>query len=371
MNNKISNILFIILLLLNIKVFGTKVNQQPDSLNYDDKSNYFSPFKEKLIIETNKSLNNDTITEKLIVQKQKERALKYKKIPKINRWDTLEFSDINIDSIKFIFDTGIYKQNYILNFLEQILVFKPYIKKDTLKKSNIKNYIPAKSKINKKTKTKFNNLNTFPKEWSFVIIIIVLILVLIIRFIKQKTLKLLFSLLINYQLALKKFKENNSLSLKIDLLVTSIFVINISFFLTLACYRFNYFLFNTKGILLFLYILGIIIIFYTLKYIFYMFLAFVFNITNKVKEYYYNTFNFNKVLGIIFIPLNIILPFIKFENVLLLYKFIILLIIIFFIWKLLYSTFVAFRLKFSILYLILYLCALEILPALAVLKILL
>ncbi len=360
-------------LLFDVFVFAGNIKQQPDSLNNSDESTSFSPFKEELIIETKNY--DDTATEKLIVEKQRERAVQYIPKPIVNRWDTLEFSDINIDSIDFIFTENIYEDNYLINFLEQIEIFKPRNSKTEKKinNSNKKNtqkkiVLKKEKKINKRLDSKSEH---FPNEWSFVIILILLLLLLIIRFYKQRFLKNLFISIINYQVALKNYKENNSLSIKINVIITTIFIINISFFITLACYKFNFFPFEIKGILLFIYILIVIFLFYSVKYIFYKILAFIFDITNQVKEFYYNVFIFNKVLGIILIPLSIILPFIRCENVNFLYKFAIILIIIVLVWKLLYSIYVAFRLKLSILYLILYLCALEILPAIAVIKFLL
>jgi len=370
-------ITFGILLLSNLDVFGDDIKQQPDSLNNNETETSFSPFKEELIIETKNV--NDTSTEKLIVKKQRERAMYFQVEPKINRWDTLEFSDVNIDSIDFIFTKGIYKEQYLMNFMEQITVLKP-INKKPKNKNQVKNNNTAhkdKTSVNKKILssskkiTNINNNEIFPNEWSFTIIIVILLLFLMIRFYKQRSLKNLFMSIINYQVALKNYKENNSLSIKINFIITTIFIINISFFITLSCYKFNYFPFAAKGILLFIYILIIVFLFYLIKYIFYKVLAFIFNITNQVKEFYYNTFVFNKVFGIILIPLSVILPFIRLENVIFLHKAVIVLVIIMLVWKMLYSIYVAFRLKLSILYLILYLCALEILPSLAIVKFLL
>lgn len=350
-------------MLWNVDLFSTNILQQPDSLSENES---FSPFKENLIIETKNS--NDTSVIKLVKQKQNERANNNIIVNKINRWDTLEFSDINIDSIAFIYATNIYNINYLANFLEQIIVFKPHeLKNDSsTKKSNnniIKNntsFISIKNENNKSKK--------FPNEWSISIIIVLLLLLLGIKFYRKKFIYSLFMSTVNYQIANKNYKENNSMSIKINFILVVIFLINISFFITLYLNNINFSYKNVDGIILFIIVLALLSVFYFLKFILFKIIGYIFNISSQISEYYYKNFIFNKVLGIILIPASIILPFIKLENIIFLYKIILFLILIIALYKLLYSIFTAFKLKLSIYYLILYLCALEILPAIAVLK---
>lgn len=161
------------------------------------------------------------------------------------------------------------------------------------------------------------------------------------------------------------FKERNSIPLLINYLITiSLFIFfSIHYFVNLKAA-------NLYNILTFLKISGITALLVMLRWLITSFIGFVFKNNNASSFFLLNSLIFNIVIGLLLIPLNILLFYvdIEYSNQFLFIGFLIILIanaIRYFRYIIIGISYS----KFSQFYLFLYLCTLEILPVIILVKI--
>ncbi len=124
-----------------------------------------------------------------------------------------------------------------------------------------------------------------------------------------------------------------------------------------------------KGFFLFLIITGLFTGFWAIKIFTVRFIGFVFRTKNTTREYLLNMLIFCLVTGLIILPFLVIIVYMK--SVFMLYCTVGIISLLF-IFRFVRGFFIGIRLtKFSYLFLIVYLCALEILPLLVLVKLLL
>jgi len=162
------------------------------------------------------------------------------------------------------------------------------------------------------------------------------------------------------------FKEQNTTNRRLAFFLSFIFYTNISL---LIYYSINPVF--QKGFYtlasIFLIIFGIFLIFTTLNKL----IAFVFESYNLVNEYLYNLFFFSRILGLSLLPLVVFYPYIShFGDV----------ILFFLAWPIVFLSFIlrwfrglkiSFKYRVSYFYMFLYLCTLEIIPLLFIIKMIL
>lgn len=151
---------------------------------------------------------------------------------------------------------------------------------------------------------------------------------------------------------------------------------NCIFFLSIACVATILIpkLVVTEGLQnwqIFILSLVIIITIYSIKYIFLLFMGWIFNIKEASNAYLFIVFIINKIIGIIILPICVIMAFAK-NNIVDVIEVIGLTIVSL---LLLYRVFLCYRstntrLKINILHFFLYFCSLEILPLLIIFKVL-
>ena len=165
----------------------------------------------------------------------------------------------------------------------------------------------------------------------------------------------------NYNNSVKFFKEENSASKRVSFFLNFIFFLNISLFIYLAI---GYL--NIKTYLENLQLLGVlfftILLIYIIKNIAIKIVGYIFNSENVASEYISNIWLYNKILGLSLLPIIITLPYINTVWKLPLIYIGLSLIPIFFVFRIIRSFQIVFRIKLSIIYWFLYLCTLEILP---------
>ncbi len=168
----------------------------------------------------------------------------------------------------------------------------------------------------------------------------------------------------NYFIARRLQEEGNVVRSKV------FFVMNILFFINAALviaqwFDYNsYEIFGQNGIVLFLILFASIIILYCLKSLFLLLLDFIFLTKGVFLSYNSTVFIYNKILGFALLPLVAIIPFVSTNLSLWLFYIALFLFGFLYLIRLLRGIQIGFKNRLSILYLILYLCALEILPIL-------
>ena len=170
---------------------------------------------------------------------------------------------------------------------------------------------------------------------------------------------------INYQYAYKLVKEGNSVSYRVNTFLNFVFYMNFAMFIFLTIKLLGYDI-NIQEWKIYLLIFSLLLIIYTGKSFVFNILGFIFNSKQTVNEYITNIGIYNKILGVFLFPIIIAIPYISLQFKLPLMYIGIITIGISLIFRFLRAFQIAFKIKLSIFYLILYLCALEILPILII-----
>ena len=273
----------------------------------------------------------------------------------------------------FLLNSNIYKNTDITSiYYLQInkTKYTNYSKNIKISRTS-KNLLGSKNNIKifknkeKKKKTKFQ-LKIF-NDWLIFVIIFSLILLAFVNFYHKKYITKIFTSFSNYRAALKLKEDSNTLTGRSGNILLLLFFINIS---VLIYELFEYFSLNIKinAILSFLLIFAIVASIFFIKQIIIRLLGSVFEITEIITDYIFNTKIYNQISGIVILPLIISIPYISqnISEILIILSFITLITI--YTTRVYRTTQIFFHKQFSILYLFLYFCSIEILPLLILIK---
>gem|GEM_PF-2053363 len=204
-------------------------------------------------------------------------------------------------------------------------------------------------------------------DWIIGVILVSFVVLAWIKVFYKKFISRIILSGFEYQTAYKLYHEKSSLTTKISSVLYLIYIINFGLFLTLL---FNYYDFSpfANNFLLFLTLCGIISIFDIFKVFIYKLLGYLFKSKNQFSEFLFNDFIFNKSFAIFLYPIIISIPFMPelFSKYLVYIG--IALMIIFYILHIFRGLKIFVKKHFYFSYMILYLCTLEILPLLIILK---
>jgi Domain of unknown function (DUF4271) len=150
--------------------------------------------------------------------------------------------------------------------------------------------------------------------------------------------------------------------------------LNIVFVLMLGLFLYEYFSFNDilifkqKGLTLyFICVVGLAVI-YTVKYITIKFFATLFKFNGPLEEYLYNLMQINKTIGILLFPILILCTFSNKEFAPIFFVSIGIGLLVFIFYRLLRGLVIGFSYNVSKLYIILYLCTVELIPFILIAK---
>jgi hypothetical protein len=207
-------------------------------------------------------------------------------------------------------------------------------------------------------------------DWIFWTYIIIVLLFVWIQVFYRKYITGLFNSGISYHVSYKLHSDKNAVSRRISVVLNFIYTISFS----LLLFKFVQYLgvrskaFN--GFSLFLLVLNLVILFSLSKVILQKLIGFVFDRLELINEYLHHVYVFNKILGIILLPLSFA-AFYTPENIT---EILLLATIVIYILSVLFKIIRGFQIIINhdifILYTILYLCTLEILPIIIGYKIL-
>ena len=206
-------------------------------------------------------------------------------------------------------------------------------------------------------------------DWMLGIIIMSLILFGWIRVGFSRYFRTAIQASYNYFTARRIFDEANITRSRVFYFMNLLFFINTALFITQFLDYNHFTIYKLSGILLFLTIFASIIILYTVKAIFLYLFDFVFLTHKGFASYNFTVFLYNKMAGFLLLPIISILPFVPQHVVLWLFFSGVLIIIMLYFLRILRGLQIGFKNRLSIFYLILYLCALEIMPVLILFKV--
>lgn len=205
-------------------------------------------------------------------------------------------------------------------------------------------------------------------NWIYFVFLVSLLIMIFLRLNFYKYLHRLRIAFLNITIAQQLFREK-----ELGFTLAS-FLLNINFILVMGMYLyllsayFN-FHFSPLGIYLWLFFCLIILSVYIIKYSFLRILTFLFPVGDEADFYNYNIFLFNKILGILFIIIVMVMAFAKPFIVKIAVLLSLGMVLLFFTYRLWRGMRIAghylLRQKFHFL---LYLCTLEIAPALILIK---
>lgn len=251
---------------------------------------------------------------------------------------------------------------------------KNTIKKLVPKKHSEETY-SGKKHITEKPATKTTvehkhiNTNYKAEDWLTGIIIFALIIFAWVRLAFYRKYKDVITSVFNYKTSYNLYKERNSIWQRAAGMLNFLFLLNVSIFIYTVSryYNIQSVPAGFKGFSLIFITTSAI---YILKTIGIFFIGQLFKAQEVAGEYISNLWLYNKVLGISMLIVNISFPFVKPEA-----KYLMLILALFFtvislLLRYYRSLQIVIRIKLSFFYWILYLCTLEILPILIMVKLL-
>lgn len=264
------------------------------------------------------------------------------------------------------------KENDTIEYFEQAYTIEQL--SDTARVQTIKSIdtsIEIPFKTNEKDQFLAESINhkPFVPDWAIIIFVITSGL---LAWLKTTSATYLLSLI---QSGFNKHTANRLYREKSNSIVHPSYRLNTLFFLSISAflYHFKQFFpnfFKLEDLHLYGAILSICIIFISIKVIFYRFLGFIFNTTSETDEFLFYSMSGYHILGIFLLPVSVIMFFTEgyFD---LLFAFLgILIALAHSVISTLRGFVIIAQKDFSIYYLILYLCTLEILPLLLLWRIL-
>lgn len=210
--------------------------------------------------------------------------------------------------------------------------------------------------------------NRIDTDWLTILFIIALILFATVRVFYAKYIGSLFHSLVNYSTTYRMFREKNYTFLhgafRLDLMfyfVFSVFVFQVISFFNLTLVHKNLSFFGS--------IFGMVIGYFLLKKMTYYILGLIFEGVSETNEYLFSMDNLNRTLGIVLFPVVALINYYPAEYPVFMVVVGLVVVALFYVFLLQRGIFVLLKKQFSIFYLFLYLCTLEILPLLLIYKV--
>ncbi|MGQ7870138.1 DUF4271 domain-containing protein [Sunxiuqinia sp. sy24] len=198
-------------------------------------------------------------------------------------------------------------------------------------------------------------------DWIIGVFIMAFILLATVRLFFNKYLSQLFHAVINYSTSSRLFRDR-SMSI-----THASFRLDLIFYLIFSIFIFQFFdEFNlsivSSSFKTYLIILAVVIGYYLFKRLVYLFSGFLGESTTETTEFLYNMHLYSRILGLFLIPVSLIISFGSLQNPRLVVFVGVFVCVVFYFLLLFRGAKILITKHFSIFYLILYLCTLEILP---------
>jgi hypothetical protein len=315
-------------------------------------------------IKDNKKSNPDT-AEQIISEKKSEILIPSKDSIKKD-YPLYCFRPATLaDNITYLSDKSIdsvFTNNFIFNQVEKV----KFSRKDS---SSAKTINTETTTTSVKKVEEFLEKEVYKSDWLLVFVLTGLLFFSIVRAFYNKYLTSIFKSNFNYQLSFKLFREKSLVIERISLLMNIIFVIELTIFIFLLAVYYQTNTFFQNSFLLFLVISGIISFIYITKYAVYKIVGSIVNSQAIVNEYLFNVFLYNKIVGIFLLPITIGIIYMPNAYTLWLFTLGAFVIFFYFIMRIFRGLQISLKTSMSIYYIILYLCTLEILPIIVLIKI--
>jgi hypothetical protein len=204
-------------------------------------------------------------------------------------------------------------------------------------------------------------------DWFIFLFLITVVIFVFVRQSAKKYFTLLFQSFTSYLASARMFREQN-----ISLVQGSAFM-ELFYLLVLALFGYEVLRhygisFSLPDFIIFLICFGAIFLFFRIKLLVYQLLGFISETPAETREYLFNMQNNHKVMGILLWPLVAFIPWLRVRNSEAFIMTGLFLIALIYLFNLFRGAKILIKKQYSIFYLFLYLCTLEILPLLLIIK---
>jgi hypothetical protein len=207
-----------------------------------------------------------------------------------------------------------------------------------------------------------------PLNWLPGVLLFSLFVFSWIKTLYQKYMMQIIVSLVNYQVSLRLLREKNVLYRNIAFGLNIVFAINGGLFIFFIIQHFGYVqIYPNYIISILIYSMSLIVI-YNIKTFVCTLLGYVFKVQDEFSEYTHNINLFNKNIGLFLFPIIILFPYVNVTISHIVIYVGILVIMLMFVLRTIRGFQIIMRKGISLFYLILYLCAIEILPVLLAVK---
>ncbi len=215
----------------------------------------------------------------------------------------------------------------------------------------------------------FNGAKT--SYWPGILLFLTLSIYVLIRISEPKKILRIFVSVFSIQEAKQLFREEFKLTKRMSLLLGIGFILVMAFLIQKTNEYFGLILLNAPLLKQYMFFVGIIVVMYLIKFVANSILAYIISDNDLGKEYLYTVFVFGQTIGIILFPFIVCLQYTTYPSEWFLYPALV--ICAGFYALRMFRVFVLSTTEqnIGILYIFLYLCALEILPLLVLIKFLL
>ncbi len=207
-------------------------------------------------------------------------------------------------------------------------------------------------------------------DWITLLLLFSLVLFAAVRNIWKKYVGNLFQSAFNYSTANRMFREKNYS------VIHGAFWLDVFSFVVFPLFIYQVFNnfnvhFSVQGVRLFFFIVGAVLVYLLVKKMMYRFIGFLFENTSETGEFLFNMNNFNRVGTMVLLPIVVVLAFVPFRNSMIPVSIGIGMVGLIYFLLLTRGFVILLKKQFSLIYLFLYFCTLEILPLVLIYKILL
>ena len=208
----------------------------------------------------------------------------------------------------------------------------------------------------------------FP-DWIIGLILISFLLIAYVNFYYNSYLVQILEALVNFRATIKLKEDSSAISAQSRVILLFVFFINLALFIYELFLFYNYQI-NINSILLFILIFFVIILYFFFKYMLLQIFGYIFEVHDLKNLYLHNTNLINQINGLIILLSVLIIQFInqKYIEIIIYLTFII--HITTYLIRILRTAQIFLFKQFSLLYLFLYFCTVEILPFLILIKVL-
>lgn len=211
--------------------------------------------------------------------------------------------------------------------------------------------------------------NQYVQNWSIILLVLLLVILASIRNPSEKYLKQLSQSIFNKGTANRLFRNRISNLMHVSFRLETFFILVVG----LLIYQTVDYMMQPsidETLIIFGISVAVFLVYLTIKFTLYRISGFIFDVNSEIQEYIFYRKSGNRILGLILFPIVVLLLIIKgdFTEYLLILGWLIFIIVN--IINILRCMLIITQKVFSIYYLILYLCTLEILPLLIVWRIL-